>query len=54
MIRLLNTGCISAGKINKLGGSSVIPAVSLEEAQATLAKINSRRIKRHYLPVGSL
>jgi hypothetical protein len=43
--------CVWGGIGTRLGGSAVIPLTSLDEAQATLAKINARRTKRHYSQV---
>ena len=43
--------CLWGGIGTRLGGSTVIPVTSLDEAQATLAKINVRRTQRHYLQV---
>jgi WGR domain len=41
--------CLWGGIGNRLGGSTVIPVTSLDEAQATLTKIAVRRTQRHYL-----
>jgi hypothetical protein len=43
--------CVWGGIGTRLGGSTVIPVTSLDEAQATLTKINARRTKRHYSQV---
>jgi hypothetical protein len=43
--------CVWGGIGTRLGGSTVIPVASLNEAQETLAKINARRTKRHYSQV---
>ena len=43
--------CVWGGIGTRLGGSSVIPVTSLDDAQATLAKIAARRTQRHYLQV---
>jgi hypothetical protein len=40
--------CLWGGIGTRLGGSTVIPVTSLDEAQATLAKIAVKRTKRHY------
>ena len=40
--------CVWGGIGTRLGGSTVIPVISLEDAQATLAKINVKRHQRHY------
>jgi hypothetical protein len=39
--------CLWGGIGTRRGGSTVIPVISLEEAQATLAKINVKRQQRH-------
>ena len=43
--------CLWGGIGTRLGGSTVIPLTSLDEAQSTLEKINARRTKRHYSQV---
>jgi WGR domain len=43
--------CVWGSIGNRLGGSTVIPVSSLEEAQATLANINAKRQQRHYARV---
>jgi hypothetical protein len=43
--------CLWGGIGTRLGGSTVIPVTSLDEAQTTLTKIASRRTQRHYLQV---
>ena len=43
--------CVWGGIGTRLGGSAVIPLTSLDEAQATLAKISARRTQRHYAQV---
>ena len=43
--------CLWGGIGTRLGGSTVIPLTSLDEAQATLEKINAKRTKRHYSQV---
>ena len=43
--------CVWGGIVTRLGGSTVIPVSSLDEAQSTLEKINARRTKRHYSQV---
>ena len=45
--------CVWGGISNRLGGSTMIPVISLDEAQATLAKINFKRLQRHYARVTS-
>jgi WGR domain len=43
--------CLWGGIGTRLGGSTVIPLASLDEAKLTLEKINARRTQRHYLRV---
>ena len=43
--------CLWGGIGTRLGGSTVIPLTSLDEAQATLETINARSTKRHYVQV---
>ena len=46
--------CVWGGIGTRLGGSTVIPLNSPDEAQATLAKIEARRTQRHYSQVPAL
>jgi predicted DNA-binding WGR domain protein len=46
--------CLWCGIGTRLGGSTVIPLNSPDEAQATLAKIEARRTQRHYSQVPAL
>ena len=43
--------CVWGGIGTRLGGSTVIPLASLDDANITLEKINARRTQRHYLRV---
>ena len=43
--------CVWGGIGTRLGGSTVIPLASLDDAQITLEKIDARRTQRHYLRV---
>ena len=43
--------CVWGGIGTRLGGSTVIPLASLDDANITLEKIDARRTQRHYLRV---
>ena len=43
--------CVWGGIGTRLGGSTVIPLASLDDANSTLEKIDARRTQRHYLRV---
>ena len=43
--------CVRGGIGTRLGGSTVIPLASLDDANITLEKINAKRTQRHYLRV---
>ena len=45
--------CVWGGIGTRLGGLTVIPVISLEEAQTTPAKINAKNQQRHYARVTS-
>ena len=43
--------CVWGGIGTRLGGSTVIPLASRDDAKITLEKIDARRTQRHYLRV---